>query len=565
MKQQKWLLSILSGLLLAMSWPFIGSFTPLILIAFVPLLIIEDNLLSSGRKSFWSAFRVAYPAFLLFNILTTYWIYNVQEPIGTKLFSAGSAITLNAAFMTIAFALFHVTRSRIGNKEGYIAFVLYWIAWEYMHLNWELSWPWLTLGNVYSIKPDWVQWYEYTGILGGSVLILLSNLILFSAYKAIIIGNRKKAIYNVVLIIVICIGSYLYGMSSLPTAAPSENKTEIVLVQPNIDPYTEKFELASADVKLIDMLEQAEAKITEQTKWVIFPETALQERTTLFPRGDSLVLIGLWENDIEQSNSIRIIREFLEDHPNLTLLFGLSSDRLQEQNEKLIPASRYIESLDVYYQSYNAALVIAKDRKVTFYHKSELVPAVEFMPFQTLLQPLMNLAIDMGGTTGTLGTQEDQIPFYSLPDSLAISPAICYESIYGEVNAEFVRNGAEILGIITNDGWWGDSPGYKQHVSYARLRAIETRKWIVRSANTGISGFIDPQGKVIQESGWWVEDCLVATVYPNNIITFYAEHGDYLGRIASFISIMLLVFTIVRILKQRKEFSSTLVVNDGKA
>ena len=91
------------------------------------------------------------------------------------------------------------------------------------------------------------------------------------------------------------------------------------------------------------------------------------------------------------------------------------------------------------------------------------------------------------------------------------------------------------------------------------------RKWIVRSANTGISGFIDPQGEVIQESEWWVEDCLVGSVYPNNIITFYAEHGDYLGRIASFLSIMLLIFTIVRILKQRKEFSSTLVANDGKA
>jgi apolipoprotein N-acyltransferase len=489
----------------------------------------------------------------------------VQEPLGTKLFSAGSAITLNAAFMTIAFALFHVTRSRIGSKEGYISFVLYWIAWEYMHLNWELSWPWLTFGNVYSIHPDWVQWYEYTGILGGSILILLSNLILFFAYKAFINGNRRKTIYYGASVLVIFIASYIYGISSFPTAAPNDDKIEIVLVQPNVDPYTEKFELASADVKLTDMLELAESKITEQTKWVLFPETALQERTTLFPRADSLVLIGLWENDIEQSNSIRIIREFLEYHPNLTLLFGLSSDRLQGKNEKLIPASRYIESLDVYYQSYNAALVIAKDREVSFYHKSELVPAVEFMPFQTLLQPLMDLAIDMGGTTGTLGTQEDQVPFYSLPDSLAISPAICYESIYGEVNGEFVRNGAEILGVITNDGWWGDSPGYKQHVSYARLRAIETRKWIVRSANTGISGFIDPQGEVIQESEWWVEDCLVGSVYPNSIITFYAEHGDYLGRIASFLSIMLLIFTIVRILKQRKEFSSTLVANDGKA
>ena len=221
MKQQKWLLSILSGLLLAMSWPFIGSLTPLILIALVPLLIVEDDLFRSGKKSFWSAFALAYPAFLLFNILTTYWIYNVQEPLGTKLFSAGSAITLNAAFMTIAFALFHVTRSRIGSKEGYISFVLYWIAWEYMHLNWELSWPWLTFGNVYSIHPNWVQWYEYTGILGGSILILLSNLILFFAYKAFINGNRRKTIYYIASVLVIFIASYIYGIRS-PGRSPRD-------------------------------------------------------------------------------------------------------------------------------------------------------------------------------------------------------------------------------------------------------------------------------------------------------------------------------------------------------
>ena len=565
MMQHKWLLSVLSGLLLSIAWPYIGSLTPLILIAFVPLLLIEDELFRAGKRSFWSAFKFSYPAFFLFNILTTYWIYNVQEPLGTKLFSAGSAITLNAAFMTIAFALFHVTRSRIGSKEGYIAFVLYWIAWEYMHLNWELSWPWLSLGNVYSLHPNWVQWYEYTGILGGSVLILVANLMLFFAYRTFIFGNIRKAIYLVVVLILVVSVSYLYGITSLPTEAPKDEAIEIVLVQPNVDPYTEKFELATADVQLTDMLELAKTKMTAQTKWVFFPETALQERTTLIPRADSLILIGLWENDIEQSNSLRIIRAFLEDYPDLTLLFGLSSDRLQEKDEALVPASRYIESLDVYYQSYNAAMCVSKDREAVFYHKSELVPAVEFMPFQTLLQPLMDLAIDMGGTTGTLGTQEDQVPFYSLPDSLAISPAICYESIYGEVNGEFVKNGAELLGVITNDGWWGDSPGYKQHVSYARLRAIETRKWVARSANTGISTFIDPTGEVIQESAWWVEDCLVGKVYPNNIVTFYAEHGDYLGRIAAFLSIMLLVFTIVRIIKQRKEFSSTLAVNNENA
>ncbi len=349
----------------------------------------------------------------------------------------------------------------------------------------------------------------------------------------------------------ILIASYLFGKTSLVTTPSNNNPIEIVVVQPNIDPYTEKFN-TSADVQLLSMLELAMESISDDTRFVLFPETALQERTTLRLVQDSIVLIGLWENDIERSNSVRIIRDFLNDHPHLTLIFGMSSDRLQDKDEDLINASRYIESLDVYYQSYNAALVIEKDKEVQFYHKSELVPAVEFMPFQSILKPFMDLAINMGGTTGTLGTQEDQVPFFTSSDSIGLSPAICYESIYGQVSAEFVNNGAQILGIITNDGWWGDSPGYKQHLSYAKLRAIETRKWVARSANTGISCFINPRGEILQESDWWVKDSMVGTVYPNKIKTFYVKHGDYIGRIAAFLSILMLIYTMVHMIRQKQ-------------
>ena len=539
------------GLLLGFAWPFTGSITPLIFIGFVPLLIIEDDLYKDGRKSFWSAFKYVYPSFFIFNILTTYWIYNVQESLGTKLFSAGSAISLNAAFMAIAFALFHVTRSRVGNREGYISLIIYWLSWEYLHLNWEFSWPWLTLGNVFSIRGEWIQWYEYTGILGGSLFILCLNLLFYSLYRNDVLNNKRGMIINGITLFSLVMFSFLFSKTPLVSEVQNLDAIEIVLVQPNVDPYNEKFQLESADIQIIKMLDLARSKITMNTRIVLFPETALQERTTLFPQKDSLVLIALWENNIEQSNSIRIIRQFLEVYPQLTLIFGVSSDRLQAKNEKIIPASRYISELDVYYQSYNAALIVEKDRKVEFYHKSELVPAVEFMPLQWLLKPLMNLAIDMGGTSGTLGTQEDQIPFFT-KDSIGISPAICYESIYGEVNAEFIENGAQILGIITNDGWWSDSPGYKQHLSYARLRAIESRKWVARSANTRISCFIDPRGNVMQQSDWWVESALKMTVYPNNVMTFYANYGDYLGRIASFLSVLMLLYTIVRKIKYKQ-------------
>lgn len=546
-------MATLSGLLLSISWPYTGSITPLIFFAFIPLLLIEDKLFKQGKYSFWSAYKYGYPAFLIFNIITTYWIYNVDESLGTKLFSAGSAIILNAAFMNVAFALFHVTRSRIGSKEGYIGLLIYWLSWEYLHLNWELSWPWLTFGNVFSLHPEWIQWYSYTGILGGSLFIMLINIFFFFAIQSHISEERAKRNRYLILILFSFLVSILFSFYSRNSIPVDGKAMEIVLVQPNIDPYNEKFDLESSDVRLLKMLEQAESMMTEKTKLILFPETSLQERTTLYPKNDSIVYIGLWENDIEQSNSLREIRRFLDKYPSLTMIFGMSSDRVQDEDEEISNASRYIESMDIYYQAYNAAIIVTKDNPAQFYHKSELVPAVEFMPFQWLLEPISSLAIDMGGTTGTLGTQEEQVPFFTLNDSIGVSAAICYESIYGKVSNEFVQNGAQVLGIITNDGWWEDSPGYKQHLSYARLRAIECRKWVARCANTGISCFINPEGEILQQSDWWVEATLRGEVYPNSEMTFYVRYGNYIGRTAAFVSVLLLIYTLVQLLRKKEQ------------
>lgn len=552
MRYNKLILSIISGLLMGFAWPYTGAITPLIFVAIVPLLMIEEELYKENRNGLWIIVKYVYPAFFFFNLLTTWWIYNVQESLTTKLMSAGPAIILNASFMAIAFGLFHITRMRIGNKEGYIGLIIYWIAWEHLHLNWELSWPWLTFGNIFSDHPDWVQWYEYTGVLGGSLWILIINLGVFFLFKQIINEefNWKRAVGFVFIgFVPLFIWSYLLKQKE----EPSDKSIEVVLVQPNIDPYNDKFDYGKAEEQLLAMLEQARKKLSPETKLILFPETALQERASFsYNKDRKLELVGLWENNIENSMSVKIIREFLEDYPDLSMVIGLSSLRLQDKDEAIIPASRYVESLDMYYQSYNAALFIAKDKEVKIYHKSELVPAVEFMPLEWLLKPLAQVSIDMGGTTGTLGTQENQDPFFFSDDSIGVSPAICYESIYGHSANEFVQNGASILGIITNDGWWGDSPGYKQHLSLARLRAIETRKWVTRAANTGISAFINPKGEIVQRSEWWVPAVLKQEVTINNRMTFYVTYGAFIGRTASFMAVLLLIYTMVRYIKRNE-------------
>jgi apolipoprotein N-acyltransferase len=183
---------------------------------------------------------------------------------------------------------------------------------------------------------------------------------------------------------------------------------------------------------------------------------------------------------------------------------------------------------------------------VQVYHKSKLVVGVETLPFRNIIEPLLgNVMLDFGGTVLTRATQEEReaFPLYS---GVKISPVICYESVYGEFVTGYVRNGAQVLAIMTNDAWWGDTPGHKQHLAYARLRAIETRRAVVRSANTGISGFISPLGELTAKLPYNTKGVLSATVHPQKNITLYVRYGDYIFRLGGFVAGLMLLFSFSR-------------------
>ena len=130
--------------------------------------------------------------------------------------------------------------------------------------------------------------------------------------------------------------------------------------------------------------------------------------------------------------------------------------------------------------------------------------------------------------------------------SIPLGCIICYESIYGEFCTGYVKAGAKALAVITNDAWWGNTPGYRQHLSYASLRAIETRRDIARCANTGISGFINQRGEISGESTWWEQEVLGGQVNLNSEETFFVRNGDIPGRICCFVALLLLALCLTR-------------------
>lgn len=520
--------SVLSGVLLGLSWVEITNFFPLVFVALVPFLWLENQILQqklSSAKVYVHAFVV----FSLFNIITTWWIYHAT------LLGALMAFFFSAILVAFPFWLFHLTRKHIGNKEGYIAFVINILAFEWLDYNWALSHPWLPFGNAFASSPNMVQWYEFTGVSGGSLWVILVNLIVYFGIVTWKNNHTFSSVKKHFALLLVCLFlpmliSYFIGRN---VDLGENNETlEIVLSQPNVDPY-QKFggeELALKQTT--QMMDITRSVMTDDTRLIITPETALSS--------------SLEESMMIHSDEVGIIQEFLSEFPKAKVLTGASTHAFFEEENSM--ASRKLE-YGGFWEAYNSTVLVDTSKNIETYHKMKLVLGVETLPFQFITKPLESL-FDLGGTSGTLGTE--LAPKNFEVENIEIAPTICYESIYGEFIGKFCGKGAGIIAVSTNDAWWYDTPGYKQLLAYTQLRAIENRKWIARSANTGISCFINPKGEITKKTKWEETTAIAMKVPVMKGITFYARNGDFISRIALFISPLLILLTFVRRFKNRE-------------
>ena len=529
------LLSVLSGVLLTAGWPENG-FPAFLFTAFIPLLIIEDYILRNKRDfNRFSVFFYTYPAFFIWNILTTWWIWN-STPVATL------AWILNSMFMGIVMNVYHLARRNIYQENhGYFVLVFLWITFEYIHLNWRITWTWLNLGNGFADYYTWVQWYEYTGTLGGTFWILTVNILLFKALNISFqnIAGKKEILFNgisglLLILIPILISYFIYfGYRE------SKNPLSVIVTQPNLDPYTEQYSLPPLEVVDIN-LKLAESKMYGQKVIIASPESTIQE--------------NIWEENLDWSASLKRLQAFIDNNPEARILIGASTYHRFQEGEKISHSARYHEGGKFYYDRFNTAFFLDSTKNIQIHHKSKLTPGVEYMPSGGIFGFLENFAIDLGGAVGSLGTSKNPAPF-NLDENIKIAPIICYESIFGEYCTDFVRKGANLFIIITNDGWWGNTPGYRQHLLFASLRAIETRRSIGRSANTGISCFVNQRGDIQQATRYWERDVIEQELDLNDEITFYARFGDYFGRISSFLSVIFILLSVVFGIRKRKNLT----------
>ncbi|NOT36960.1 MAG: apolipoprotein N-acyltransferase [Saprospiraceae bacterium] len=518
-------LSALSGILLSVGFPPY-DLTPLLFVGFVPLFYIQQECNQNKTSSFW----YIYNAFVLWNIYVTYWVANAALIPGIV------AIWLNSLFMLVPWYLSEFVSRKTPILKG-VAFICFWCSFEFLHLHWEISWPWLNLGNAWSALPSWIQWYEYTGTFGGTIWILILNVVIFnlffnkfqigfsSFYKIFNSPTKKFLLVSLLIFIPLCISLLRYS-NYLPTGKYGE----VCVVQPNYEPHYEKFTVPEMD-QITRLGRLAETACNENTKFIVFPETCF---------GDSGGPIR--SDKVSSDNRIILFYDFVESHFNIPIVMGLTTVTfLNELSE-----SKFKRTNPRTKQSYEIAnsSVILKDRMETVkvYNKSKLVPGAEIFPYRDYLPFLLPLVNKLGGSTAGLATQSVRNVFES--QGYKIAPIICYESIYGDYMRGFANNGAGAIFVMTNDGWWDDTPGYKQHMAYSKLRAIELRKPVVRSANTGISCFINSKGEVTKQTEYGVMASITDSVSFSDETTFYTKYGDFIAYIALIISALIIFFSI---------------------
>ena len=506
--------------MLGISWPTYGFYF-LIFIAFTPLIhLIESN----KNENIFKLTFFSFVTFMVWNIITTHWLY--YATLTGMLF----AIIVNSVLMSLIVLASLSIWKKLSYKLSIIFFISLWICFEKFHLNWDFSWPWLNLGNVFSENIKIIQWYEYTGVFGGTLWVLISNFVSYNLLKKLINNENFKSdtIYlSVVILIPIIVSLIIYTNIDI-----EEEKIKTVIIQPNIDPYNEKFN-RSNDQNL-RYLESILNDVKNRNSLVILPETYFSDGSLISSLNYSTLVEGL-----------KGIRERYDTE----ILTGIELYDVFNDSSRVKKYSNRLEN-NRWLDLFNASIFISED--IDIYKKSKLVVGIEKMPYKNFLEPLLGtLLIDFGGLSYSRGYQDYRTVFKSNTGT-KVAPIICYESIYGEYVSEYVRNGANLLAIITNDGWWNNTEGHKQHLSYARLRSIETRKNIVRSANTGISAVINYRGEILKTIGYEQEGLINKNVGMNDKITFYTKYGDYIFRLCLFFIIIISAFYLANLLKVKK-------------
>jgi apolipoprotein N-acyltransferase len=510
MKKKDVLLSLFSGILLILSFPNF-DLEYLAWFALVPLLYSIEG------KGLFHAFVLGFLTGLVSFLGILYWIIVAVHTYGNvPLILSALILLLLVVYLSLFIGAFTFLTRLIQMRSGLqtILFApLLWVSLEYLRSFLLTGFPWANLAYSQYLNLPFIQMADITGAYGLSFVILLVNATLFWVLHQW--SKRTFPFKEVIVTAILLLGFLIYGyvkMGVVDRQMTQNPPLKVGLVQGNIDQsikWDESFQMET--LKIYKRLSMKVAE--EKPDLIIWPETA----TPFF------------------------FQEAKEDQPtildipartNAFLLFGSPSYKIEKGKVN----------------HYNSAYLVSPAKEMMGrYDKIHLVPFGEYVPLSNLLFFIGSLGEGIGNFK-----PGKEIINLSLPQG-KFAVLICFEIIFPDLCRRFVKGGANFLVTITNDAWFGRTSAPYQHFSMATFRAVENRVFIARAANTGISGFIDPKGKIMKQGGIFTEEAMNGTIRIMKGKTFYTLYGDVFAWICSGFSIFLLVYTVLQ--NRRKKWS----------
>ncbi|MGD9174041.1 MAG: apolipoprotein N-acyltransferase [Desulfobacterales bacterium] len=485
------LLAAASGLLLTGSFPKVGL-DWLAWFALVPLLAAMANL--SAKESF----RTGFIAGLIHYLTLLYWVVPVMRTYGFLPWYLSVAILfLFSAVLALFPAVFSMALAAVGHTpvRCLISVPLLWVALEYVRTIIFTGFPWALLGHSLYLRHHLIQIADLFGAYGVSFLIALSNAAIFVAAT----HARRKTWRDLPVskpLLFSAIGifaaglliTWIYGawrIQTIDQRIATSPTARVAVIQGNIDQAI-KWDPAHQFAAIKKHLRLSHAVKSENPDLIVWPESATPFYLFYDERPTEIVMAGIDKSGID---------------------FLVGSPSVARQDEDVI-----------YFNS--AYLISPKTRNVSKYDKTHLVPYGEYVPFERWLPFLGKLVAQVGDFRP--GKPGKTLPW----EKEALGIQICYEVIFPALSRNLVRNGATLLINITNDAWFGTTSGPYQHFSMTIFRAVENRRALARAANTGISGFIDPVGRILTSTRLLEETALTRPLPMLRQVTFYTRFGD---------------------------------------
>jgi apolipoprotein N-acyltransferase len=503
MKKRDILLSFLSGILLILSFPnFDLEF--LAWIALMPLFYSIEG------KELYHSFILGFLTGVVSFLGIIYWIIVAVHTYGNiPLIPSGFILLLLVVYLSLFIGAF-TCLTRLIQIRSVLQTLLFtpflWVALEYLRSFLLSGFPWADLGHSQYLNLPFIQMADITGVYGLSFVILLVNATLFYVFHKW--STKAFPFREVVITVLIFSGFLVYGYVKIGVVNRqiSQNPPlKIGLVQGNIDQsvkWDESFQKET--LKIYEKLSFKTAE--EKPDLILWPETA----TPFF---------------FQDAKEYQPFVLNIPKKTNAFLLFGTPSYKPRKGK------------VDHYNSAY---LVSPSGELIGKYDKIHLVPFGEYIPMQDLLFFIGSLGEGIGDFKSG-----KEIYNFSLPQG-KFGVLICFEIIFPDLCRRFVKGGANFLVTITNDAWFGRTSAPYQHFSVATFRAVENRVFIARAANTGITGLIDPKGKIVNRGGIFTEEAMNGTIRLLKNKSFYTLYGDVFAWLCSAFSIFLLAFALFK-------------------